>query len=223
MKTIEKEAEEFQETIVRSIDQHIIPYFVRLKGYNYVMFPETFNPNYGKASLLLLDNLGVKKGDVVLDPFTGCGTDAIFAVLNGASKAVAIDKSTMPYLCARYNAYQLGLEDKVDVRQGDLFDILKPNEKFDLIIANPPFQDTNPDTNTETAFKDKKYKTLTRFWNKVENHLKPNGRIRCVFSPPGDIDFFNKLVEENNFKSKVVAETKYASDVLIKVYEMTSL
>ena len=116
MKTIlHEEAEEFQGTILRSIEQHTAPYSVKIRGIEYTLFPETFNPNYGKASLLLLDNLGVKKEDEVLDPFTGSGVDGIFAVLEGAKRAVLIDKFTLPVICAKYNSYMLGLEKKIDV------------------------------------------------------------------------------------------------------------
>src|SRR5438874_1557174 len=85
--------DEWQGTIAHSIEQHPVPYLVKVRGLDYVMFPETFNPNYAKASLILLDNLGVRPGDTVLDPFTGSGADAIFAVLAGecgfASSTVA--------------------------------------------------------------------------------------------------------------------------------------
>src|SRR5256885_2258843 len=79
--------DEWQGTIAHSIEQHPVPYLVKVRGLDYVMFPETFNPNYAKASLILLDNLGVRPGDTVLDPFTGSGADAILAVLAGAPRA----------------------------------------------------------------------------------------------------------------------------------------
>src|SRR3989344_1172596 len=211
------ESAEFQGTILRSVEQHTAPYTVKLKGLDYVLFPEVFNPNYAKASLLLLDNLGVKKGDIVLDSFTGSGADAIFAVLEGASNAVAIDKFTMPFLCTAYNVHSLGLSDKISVRQGDLFDPLKPDEKFDLIVANPPFRSMSPDTNIAAAIRDPDYSTLKRFFSEVGNWLKPEGRIRIVFSNVGDMEYFHQLARENNFISKTIATTKYASNVIIEV------
>lgn len=219
MNTIEIEAQEFQRTILTSVDQHISPYLVRIKGREYVIFPETFNPNYAKASLLLLDNLGVQEGDVVLDPFTGSGADAIFAVLEGAERAVAIDKFTMPYLCARYNAHALGLDKKVDVRQGDLFDVLGEDEKFDLVLANPPFKRMDSHSNMESALRDEGYKTLNRFWNEIGAHLNPGGRIRAVFSNVGDIDYFFQLSEQNGFSNEEVASDRYASSITINVHE----
>lgn len=214
------ESMEFQDTILRSVEQHPIPYLVKLKGLDYVMFPGTFNPNYAKASLFLLNNLGVQEGDVVLDPFTGCGADAIFAVRQGASRVVAIDKFTMPYLCAKYNVNRLGLEDMVDVRQGDLFDSLREDEKFDLVIANPPFKSMQPHSDIAAALRDEEYTTLRRFFSQVGHHLTDNGRIRLVFSDVGDMDLLQDLARSNGFSSQVVNKTKYASSIRIEVYEM---
>jgi methylase of polypeptide subunit release factors len=217
--SVAEEAKEFQDTILRSVEQHVTPYLVKLGSVDYVMFPETFNPNYAKASLLLLNHLDVEKGDIVLDPFTGCGADAIFAVLYGASRAVAIDKFTMPYLCARYNANRLGLEDKVEVRQGDLFDVLDDDEKFSLVVANPPFKCMEPDSNIASAVRDKEYATLQRFWREVGDYLTPDGRVRAVFSNVGDIDYFIGLAKDNGFRWREIAETVYATKVEIKVFE----
>ena len=218
---IRLQADEFQDTILRAVEQHPAPYLVKLRGLDYVMFPKTFNPNFAKPALFFLENLGVRAGDAVLDPFTGCGADAVFSALEGASKVVAIDKFTMPYLCTKYNVHQLGLADKVDVRQGDLFDSLKEGEKFDLIVANPPFREMNSKNDLEEAMRDSEYETLKRFFREAKNHLKENGRIRLVFADVGDMNYLEKLADENGFETKIVAQTIYASDVRIHVYEMT--
>ncbi len=219
--TLKLQVDEFQGSIARSIEQHPVPYLVKLRGIDYVMFPETFNPNYAKASLLLLDNLGVRPGDTVLDPFTGSGADAIFAVLEGAARAVAIDKFPMPVLCAKYNAYRLGLANRVEVRQGDFFEVLRPEDTFDLIVANPPFRPADPRSNVEAAMRDSEHGTLRRFFGRVGDHLKPDGRMRVVFSNAGNMSYFHELALEYSFKSALVARALFASDVAIEVYEMT--
>ena len=220
---IKVESDEFQDTILKSVSQHRAPYVVDLKGVEYVIFPETFNPNYAKASLLLLNNLGVKEGDVVLDPFTGCGADAVFAALEGASKVIAIDKFTMPYLCTKFNVHKLKLDQKIDVRQGDLFEPLDSEEKFDLIIANPPFREMDPESDIAAAIRDKEYTTLKKFFREVGNYLKPNGRLRIVFSDVGDMALFHKLAKESDFETEIIAKEKFGSEVRIEVYEMRKI
>ena len=218
---VREDTEEFQDNILRSVGQHLAPYFVRIRNVDYMMFPETFNPNYATPSLFLLDNLGVQEGDVVLDPFTGSGIDAVFAALEGASRVVAIDKFTMPYLCTRYNVNRLGLDDKIDVRQGDLFDPIKQDESFDLVIANPPFRSMEANSGIESAIRDDGYATLRRFFSEVGQYLADNGRIRMVFSDVGDMDLLQELAADNGFSSTVVNRTKYASNIRVEVYEMT--
>ena len=217
---VAKEVEEFQGGIIRAVAQHKHPYIVTIKNQEFVLFPDTFNPNYAKASLFLLENLGVQRGDVVVDPFCGAGVDAIFAAINGARKVVAIDKFTMPVLCTQYNVYQLGLDGKIDVRKGDLFEPLKPEEKFDLVIANPPFRASKPESIIDNALKDESYTALKKFFLEVGKHLTQKGRIRLVFSSVGDINLLEKLATENNFDYKIVAQTYFASSVVINVYEM---
>ena len=168
----------------------------------------------------MLDNLGVRKGDVVLDPFTGSGADAIFAVLEGAERSVAIDKYEMPFLCARYNAHRLGISDRVDVRKGDLFEPLREGEKFDLVVANPPFRRMDPKSATEAAIRDPNYSTLGKFFSGVGNYLKADGRIRIVFSNVGDLDYFHGLAKAGGFVSETIARARFASNVFAEVYEM---
>jgi release factor glutamine methyltransferase len=215
------ESDAFQETILQSTKPHLAPYLMKLNNFDLVLFPKTFNPCYAKPALFFLKYLGIKRGDVVLDPFTGCGADAIFAIHEGASRVVASDKFTMPFLCTKYNVEMLGLKSKIDVRQGDLFGALKKGEKFDLIVANPPFKEEKAESEIVAAIHDPHYETLTRFFKEARNHLKLNGRIRMVFADIGDINFLQKLATENGFKIKIIAQTKYAFAIRIIVYEFT--
>ncbi|MBW2970520.1 methyltransferase [Candidatus Woesearchaeota archaeon] len=226
-KALEEQVNAFTETVVRSIEQHTAPYQINVNGVPFTLFPTVFNPNYPKAALFFLDNLGVKKGDEVLDPFTGCGVDAIFAIKQGARRAVAIDINKMSYLCAQYNAIQLGLENQIEVRHGDAFNKyinkrpLGREEKFDLVVANPPFRQDCPDTQAEVALKDYKYQTLALFFQEMQYNLKPNGRIRMVFSNIGDVEAMEKIAKDNNFKQKIVARDRIGPQIKMYVYEMT--
>ena len=59
--------------------QHKGPYLVDVKSMPFWMFPNTFNANYAKAALLLLDNYGAKPEDTVLDMFAGKEAKALLA------------------------------------------------------------------------------------------------------------------------------------------------
>ncbi|WP_206830904.1 50S ribosomal protein L11 methyltransferase [Alicyclobacillus fructus] len=78
----------------------------------------------------------VRPGMRVVDVGTGTGVLAIAAALVGAERVVAIDLDPVAVSAATENVRQNGLEARVDVRQGDLLAALRPDETFDLAVAN---------------------------------------------------------------------------------------
>jgi len=84
------------------------------------------------------------KGGYVLDLGAGSGNVAIaLAKFIPQSKIVSIDKSAQALEVARANARSHGLEDRIEFIQKDLSeyltDVTLENNKFDLIISNPPY------------------------------------------------------------------------------------
>jgi len=76
-----------------------------------------------------------------LDLCTGTGCVAVaIAVSAPASCGVATDSNPAATALARRNVERHGLESRVQVYEGDLFDALTPEEaEFDAICANPPY------------------------------------------------------------------------------------
>ncbi len=75
----------------------------------------------------------------VLDLCTGSGAIAIaLAKELPAAIVVATDISSQACAIARRNAERNSVADRVDVREGDLFAPVT-GERFDLIVANPPY------------------------------------------------------------------------------------
>lgn len=95
--------------------------------------PGVYAPRSDTA--LLAEHL--PRADHVLELCTGTGALALTAAARGAGRVVAVDRSARAVLAARANARLHGLD--VDVRQGDLYAALDPGERFDLIVANPPY------------------------------------------------------------------------------------
>lgn len=77
-----------------------------------------------------------------LDLGSGIGTLALIAAwrLPGA-RFVTIEAQAESVRLARKSAAWNGLQDRIDIREGDFRDpgILKPGEQFDLILGSPPY------------------------------------------------------------------------------------
>ena len=78
--------------------------------------------------------------DRILDLCTGSGCIllSLLKYSNGTT-GVGTDLSKRALAMAKRNAERLGLTDRVDLRCGDLFAPIGENEKFDIIVSNPPY------------------------------------------------------------------------------------
>lgn len=67
---------------------------------------------------------------------SGCISVSILHSLQNAT-AVAVDASAEALKIAARNALKHGVDKRLDLREGDLFDAI--DERFDLIVSNPPY------------------------------------------------------------------------------------
>ncbi len=74
------------------------------------------------------------------DVGTGSGILAITLALEyPRSTVIALDISPAALDIAKQNAARLGVADRVQFLQSDLFEALAPQETFDIIVSNPPY------------------------------------------------------------------------------------
>lgn len=108
------------------------------------MIPRRETEILGRAALARLRALVRERGEVrVLDLCTGCGNlAAACAHYEPSARLHASDLSHDAVRLARKNCEVTGVDDRVDIRQGDLFE---PFERpafmgsFDMVICNPPY------------------------------------------------------------------------------------
>lgn len=162
--------------------QHQTPYDQDFKGLNLVIFPEVFNPAYTQVSGLLADNLTVSSGASVLEMFSGSGALSFLAAQN-ASSVVGVDLSPHAINCAQHNAKRLGLEKKIKFRLANLWQGVTSDEKFDLIVANPPLLPAVPENWLELAVADSPEMTTAKnFIQGCPKVLTEDGQVLMAFS-----------------------------------------
>ncbi len=83
---------------------------------------------------------GGGQGLTALDVGTGSGCIALsLAHEGGFARVVATDVSEDALDVARANAAEVGLVEAVELRAGALFEPLAPEERFHVVVSNPPY------------------------------------------------------------------------------------
>jgi ribosomal protein L11 methyltransferase len=89
-----------------------------------------------RLCLAMLEKIDCR-GKNVLDLGSGTGILAMYAMMRGARHAVAVDTDEWAYNNAKENCERNGFtSEKIEIRMGDLASAVRPDEMFDLLIAN---------------------------------------------------------------------------------------
>lgn len=89
---------------------------------------------------LVLDQVDRAAPLRIADLGTGSGAIALALARElPQARLVATDRSADALAVARENAARLGLADRVELREGDLFGALGGGERFDVLVSNPPY------------------------------------------------------------------------------------
>jgi len=110
----------------------------------------------------------------------GTGTSVLAAVLarRGVERVVATDLDTRALACARENVRQLGLIERIDVVQADLF----PEGRAALVVCNPPWIPARPSSPMENGIYDPESRMLRGFLRGLPTHLTPGGEGWLILS-----------------------------------------
>jgi release factor glutamine methyltransferase len=159
-----------------------------LDGVPLVVLPSVFNPVLLRTGALLARAVareytnGAGPTRSALDMGTGSGAGAVFAATRGF-RVVGVDLNPDAVRCARLNALLNGLEDRIEVRAGDLYAPVY-GERFDLVLFNPPFFRGTPKSAQDQAWRSPD--VIERFARGLADHLTPAGRALVVLSTDGE-------------------------------------
>ena len=110
----------------------------------------------------------------------GTGTGVLAAVLaeRGVARIVATEQDPRALACAQENITRLGLAERVEVVQADLF----PEGQAPLVVCNPPWIPARPSAPIEHAIYDPESRMLHGFLNGLAAHLTPEGEGWLILS-----------------------------------------
>ena len=152
----------------------------------------------GSDSLRLAENIQFRRGATVLDLCSGTGIQGILAA-RSAKRVVSVELNKKATPVTRFNIRLNGLDDRIELREGDLYSVLRDGETFDCIYANPPFIpmiDGVAYPICGAGGEDGLY-VLNRIFDGLPARLNPGGEAVFFCECLGDRDgvFFNRRVE----------------------------
>ncbi|MFA5381649.1 MAG: HemK2/MTQ2 family protein methyltransferase [Candidatus Micrarchaeia archaeon] len=191
--------------------------------YEFIDDSEVYEPR--EDSFMLADYVKGIKGRV-LDVGTGCGIQAVIASKT-ADYVLGIDINEKAVTLAKQNA-EKNKCDNCEFKKSDLFENIKKDEKFDIIIFNPPYLPTENEDKIKGELnkaldggKDGR-ETIDRFLKEVKNYLNKNGKIILVDSSLDNTKQTIDILENQGFKVKILENKKMFFEelsILEAVYE----
>jgi len=185
-----------------------------VQGMPILVLPSVANPKLLRTGAFLaeqLDGTLIRSNTRVLDLGTGSGICALFAARH-SRHVVAVDINAAAVRCARANALMNALDDRIDIRHGDLFDPVA-GEQFDLILFNPPFLLGAPHTPREAAWRSSN--VAPRFAAQLGERLAAGGCALLLLSSFGDACAqFESGLRARGFVLEVFATRRFVNESL---------
>jgi release factor glutamine methyltransferase len=186
-----------------------------IDGVPLVVLPEVFNPAVFRTGALLARAVAAwtppRSGEIrVLDLGTGSGIGAVFAARRGFRTA-AVDINPHAVRCARINALLHRQEERIDVRQGDLFSPVA-GERFDLVLFNPPFFRGEPASDLDRAWRGTD--VLERFAAGLPAALAEGGTALLCLSTDGAGEALLAALRDGGFGIVTAARRDLGNEVI---------
>lgn len=133
--------------------QHIIG-FADFMGEKFIVNPSVLIPRDETEILVTkaIEIINKNNFKTALDVGTGSGCIACMIAKNSDCQIIGLDISSDALNTALDNASRLNLFNKAIFRKSDVFSNVKPGEKFDIIISNPPYIPPKTEVQKEVTF-----------------------------------------------------------------------
>jgi release factor glutamine methyltransferase len=197
----------------------VYPKKAYFKDYVFMVDEHVYEP--AEDTFLIAEKMAVTEDDTVLEIGTGCGILAVLAAQK-AKTVVAVDINPHALECAGRNSETNSIKEKIEFRYGDLFQPIKQNERFSLILFNSPYLPSEPDE--EKSWIGKAWaggptgrQVIDRFIADAPRRLADGGRILLVQSSLSDVNRTLEMFKERNLHAVVVAQIKVPFESIVLV------
>ncbi|MGP0092667.1 MAG: methyltransferase [Xanthobacteraceae bacterium] len=142
--------------------------------------------------VFLVRSMDVRQGDYVLELCLGSGVNALAAQRRGAARVVGVDIGERALAFAATNAAVNVAGQRggaaLEIFRGNLFEPLAAEDRFDLILVNPPFEPVPPGTRYFLHSHGGKdgLDVVRAFLPGVPQRLRPGGRFEMYTWTPSD-------------------------------------
>ena len=145
-----------------------------------------------------------------LDMGTGSGVGAVFAARRGYH-VVGVDLNPHAVRCARMNVLLNQLEDRVEIRAGDLFAPVA-GKQFHLVLFNPPFFRGVPKNGFDMAWR--ATDVMERFATGLPDALAPHGHALILLSTDGDAAGMLSALKAQGLCVAPVVQRHFGSEIM---------
>jgi SAM-dependent methyltransferase len=160
----------------------------RVKGIEIAAIGGRIHPHYGVFAPIRSEYVDLiasaplppltSSSSVAFDIGTGTGVLAAVLARRGIKRVVATDQDPRALACTRENLERLGLSERVEVLEADLF----PAGRAALVVCNPPWIPARPSSPIERGIYDPESQMLLGFLRALPAHLEPGGEGWLILS-----------------------------------------
>ena len=175
------------------------PYEIEMGDVSLTVLPEVYAPTSFTDTLWFAEQVRDLVGNrSLLEIGTGTGAISIFAARNGA-KVVATDINPEAVKNARFNAGKHNLD--ISVREGNLYEPLANEEKFDFIFWAHPFNNWETPVTDLLLISgmDYHYQALKGYIEGARAHLSPEGKLLIGTGDTADLQIISDTATANGY------------------------
>jgi predicted RNA methylase len=145
----------------------------------------------------------------VLEIGTGSGLISLCCLQAGARRVVATDVNAAAIANAAYNADLLDFADRLETRLVPLSDceaysVIGPEERFDVIVSNPPWENEKPVSIDQYALYDDRFLLLRSILKDLHAHLNPGGKAYLAYGSVSSVRQTLRVAREFGLSATVL-------------------